>query len=162
MDWIIRDARLAIRSLRGSPGFTAVVVVTLATAIGVNTAVFTVTNAVLFKGFRGIERNDRILYIGTQKQGRGCCASLPDFVDWRSQVRSFTDLAAVADSQIVVAGEDRPAEHFTATVISTNGVRLLGRRPLLGRDFDAGDGAASAAPVAILHYNFWQRRYGRD
>src|SRR5262245_14010176 len=161
MDWIIRDARLAIRSLRGSPGFTAVVVLTLAAAIGVNTAVFTVTNAVLFKGFRGIERNDRILYVGTQK-GRGCCASLPDFVDWRAQARSFIDLAAVADLQIVVADGNRAAEHYTATQISTNGFRLLGRQPILGRDFAAADGAANAAPVAILHYNFWRRHYAQD
>ena len=162
MESLLRELRLAIRALRGSPGFTAIVVLTLGMAIGVDTAVFTITNAVLFKGFRGIDRNDRVVYVGTQRQGRGCCASFPDFVDWRAQARSFTDMAAVADLQIVVADEKRAAEHYDATQISTNGFRLLGRRPILGRDFAADDAVAGAAPVAILHYNFWQRRYGKD
>src|SRR5262245_53714880 len=162
MDSLRRDVRFAIRALGRSPGFTAIVVLTLGTAIGINTAVFTVTNAVLSKGFRGIERNDRILYIGTQRQGRGCCASLPDVVDWRAQARSFTDLAAVADLQIEAADSAGAAEHYDATRISTNGFRLLGRQPVLGRDFAAGDGVAGAAPVAILQYDFWRRRYAAD
>lgn len=162
MHALIRDVRFALRSLRASPGYTTVIVLTLGTAIGVNTAVFTVTNAVLFKGFRGIPRNDRIVYIGTQRQGRGCCASLPDVVDWRAQARSFTDLAAVADLQIVVADDSHSAEHYDASQISTNGFRLLGRQPMLGRDFTAGDGVAGAAPVAILHHDFWRRRYASD
>jgi hypothetical protein len=63
-----------------------------------NTAVFTVTNAVLFKGFRGIAHNERLVYIGTQRNGLGCCASFPDFVECRAQAHSFSDMAAVADA----------------------------------------------------------------
>jgi putative ABC transport system permease protein len=162
MESLLRDLRHGVRALRRAPGFTLVVVLTLGVAIGVNTAVFTVTNAVLFKGFRGISGNERILYIGTQRNGRGCCASFPDFVDWRAQSRSFSDLAAVADLQIVVADDNRSAEHFDATQISPNGFRLLGRQPILGRDFEPGDAAIGAAPVAILHYNFWRVRYRQD
>ena len=86
--------------MRRAPAFTAVAVLTLAVGIGVNTTVATVTSAVLFKGFRLVERNDRILYIGTQNNGRGCCASYPDVLDWRAQSRSFADMAAAADLQI--------------------------------------------------------------
>lgn len=157
-----RDVRIALRVLGRSPGFSTTVVLTMAVAIGVNTAVFTVANAVLFKGFRGIEHNDRILYVGTQRQGRGCCVSYPDFLDWRAQTHSFTGLAAVADLQIVVSSETGTAEHYDATRISTNGFTLLGRRPILGRDFVTSDGTAGAPPVAVLQYSFWRHRYALD
>jgi len=162
MESLLRDLRYAVRALRRAPGFTLTVALTLATAIGVNTAVYAVANAVLFKGFRGIARNDQIVYIGTQRNGRGCCASFPDFVDWRAQAHSLRDLAAVADQQIVVADSGRGADHYDATRISPNAFRLLGRSPILGRDFEPRDALIGAAPVAILHYSFWRARYRRD
>src|SRR5260370_27805585 len=81
---------------RHSPGFTAVAVTTLALGIGVNAAVFRLTNAVLFKGFPSVVRNDRILYIDSRKTERGCCLSYPDFEDWRAQATSFEGMA-IAD-----------------------------------------------------------------
>jgi putative ABC transport system permease protein len=158
-----QDARYADRAMRRAPAFTAVAVATLAIGIGINAAVFSVTDAVLFKGFRLIDRNDRLLYIGTQKNGRGCCASFPDFVDWRAQARSFVDLAAVADRQIALSdGNESGTEHYDATEITPNAFQLLGQRPAIGRDFTASDGQPGAEPVAILRHSFWERRYGRD
>jgi hypothetical protein len=93
----VRDMRIAVRSLRRTPGFTLTAIATLAIGIGVNAAVFTVTNAVLFKGFRLVERNDRILYVDTREHGRGCCVSYPDFEDWRAQATSFEDIGTAAD-----------------------------------------------------------------
>ena len=162
MESLLRDVRFATRALRRSPGFSAIVVLTLGTAIGVNTAVFTVTNAMLFKGFRGLAHNDRIVYVGTERRGRGCCVSFPDVMDWRAQAHSVSDLAAVADLQIVVADANSNAEHYDATEISPNGFHVLGRHPMLGREFAPNDAVPGAPPVAILQYNFWQRRYGKD
>ena len=162
MTLLVRDLHFAVRALRRAPGFTIVVVLTLAAATGVNTAVFTVTNAVLFKGFRGVAHNERMVYIGTQRNGRGCCASFPDFVDWRARARSVSDLAAVADSQVVIADDHQSGAHYDATQISPNGFRLLGRRPILGRDFDASDAVPGARPVAIIQYHLWRTRYERD
>jgi putative ABC transport system permease protein len=163
LDSLAQDVRYGCRGLRRSPGFTTVAVMTLAVGIGVNAAVFTVTDAVLFKGFRLIDGNDRILYIGTQKNGRGCCASYPDFVDWRAQAQSFADMGAVADLQIALSdGTGSGAEHYIATQITTNAFHLLGQRPAVGRDFTRSDGLRGAAPVAILRHRFWERRYGKD
>jgi putative ABC transport system permease protein len=163
LESVVQDLKVAYRGMRRSPTFTIVAVLTLALGIGANAAVFAVTNAVLFKGFRLVDKNQRILYIGTQKDGRGCCASYPDFLDWRAQATSFSDMGAVADLQITLSdGGQSGSEHYDATQITTNGFRLLGQTPILGRDFAPADGRPGAAPVAILREAFWERRFGND
>ena len=89
LETIVLDIPISVCALRRSPDFTLTAIVTLGIGIGINAAVFTVTNAVLFKGSRLVERNDRILYIDTRERGRGCCVSYPDFEDWRAQAASF-------------------------------------------------------------------------
>ncbi len=162
LDSLAQDIRYALRGMRRSPGFTIVAVATLALGIGVNATVFTVTNAVLFKGFRLVERNDRILYIGTQNNGHGCCVSYPDFIDWRAQAKSFEGMGTVADLQITLTDEGGAPERYDASQVSANAFRLLGQRPILGRDFASSDETPGADPVAILRYGFWDRRYGKD
>ncbi len=88
---MLGDLRLSFRALARSPGFTIVAVMMLALGIGVNAAVFTLTNAILFKGFPLVDRNDRIVYIS----GNGCCVSYPDFQDYRAQAKSFEGMAIV-------------------------------------------------------------------
>ncbi len=158
---LMQDVRYAIRGMRRSPGFTIVAVMTLAIGIGVNAAVFTVTNAV-FKGFPLVHGNDRFLYIASRGGGVGPFVSYPDFEDWRTQARSFEGLAAVNAVRIPVG--DRPGftESRNATQVTSNTFRLLGQRPLLGRDFEAADETPGAAPVAILSYEAWERRYRKD
>lgn len=162
LDGLLQDMRYAVRSLRRSPGFTLTAVATLAVGIGVNTAVFAVTNAVLFKGFRLVEDNDRILYLGTQKNGRGCCVSYPDFLDWRDGLRSFHDLGVVADRRVAWVDSSGPAESYTATLVSANTFALLGQHPFIGRDFSPADEEPGAMPVVMLSHGFWQRRYGSE
>jgi predicted permease len=156
------DFRDAARALRTRPGFTAAAVLMLALGIGINVAVFSITNSVLFKGFRLVEENDRLLYIGVQKDGRGCCTSYPDFLDWRDQATSFSGMGVVADLKITFRDRTGFPETYTATQISANGFQVLGQAPILGRDFLPADEAAGAARVTILSYGFWERRYGRD
>ena len=164
IQWIddaIGDARYAARTLRQSPGFTAVAILTLALGIGVNATVFTVTNAVLFKGFPSVVRNDRILYIDSRKTGRGCCLSYPDFEDWQTQATSFEGMAIANGLTLTLSDKDRPESIFAAQV-SANAFKVIGQRPIIGRDFAASDETPGAARVAILSYALWERRYGRD
>jgi putative ABC transport system permease protein len=162
LDSLLQDVRYAYRGMRRSPAFATIAVMTLALGIGVNAAVFTVTNAVLFKGFRSVDRNDHILYIGTQNDGYGCCVSYPDFADWRIQAQSFVGMGAVADLQVVVSDASADPEHYDATEITANTFQLLGQRPIVGRDFAPSDERPGAAPVAILRHSFWERRYGKN
>jgi putative ABC transport system permease protein len=156
------DIQYGFRALRNSPGFTVIAVGMLSVAIGINVAVFTVASAALFRGFRVIAGNDRLLYIGTQKDGRGCCVSYPDFEDWRAQSTSFAGLGAVADLQISFIDSTGAPEHYDATLVTSNAFRLLGQTPILGRDFASADEQPGAPPVAILTSALWERRYGRN
>jgi predicted permease len=191
VEFLALDARYALRTLRRSPGFTAVAVSMLAIGLGVNASVFTVTNAVLFKGIPFIDRSDRVLYIERRPPGP---FSYPDFEDWRDRATSFQGMAAaqgwlinLSDQRPVngeertrvsrfvprISGEDENHAHFpiaepgfpercAMTVISANGFKLIGQKPVLGRDFTPFDESPGAAPVAILSYGLWERRYGRD
>jgi predicted permease len=157
-----RDLGYGFRALRRSPAFTIVAILTLASGIGVNTAVFTVSNAVLFKGFRLVDRNDRILYIHSEKNGQYSGVSYPDFQDWRSQAGSFAGIGAVADLRFTLNDQSGLPERCTATRITVNGFHLLGRQPIMGRDFAPSDELPGAQPVAILSYEFWERRFAKD
>ncbi len=154
------ELRLRLRELAKNPGFTAVAVAMLALGIGVNATVFTVTNAVLFKGFPGVERPDRMLYI--VPKGYNCCPSYPDFLDLREQAKSFTGVAIAHGVGRVVNDESGFPERVEVTEVSADTFKVTGRKPLLGRDFTASDEVAGAAPVAVLNYAFWERRYAKD
>jgi putative ABC transport system permease protein len=158
----LEDVRWAFRALSKNPGFTAATLTILALGIGVNAAVFTVTKAVLFQGFRLVNRNDRILYIHSQKGGQYSGVSYPDFQDWRAQAKSFDGIGAAADLRITLNDQSGFPERYTATRITANAFRLLGQQPVLGRDFSPSDEITGAAPVAILSYRFWEHRYGKD
>jgi putative ABC transport system permease protein len=80
------DVAHALRTFRQNPGFTTVAVLMLGVGIGINAAVFSITNAVLFKGFPLVTRNDRIAYLDTRRNGQGCCVSYPDFTEWRAGI----------------------------------------------------------------------------
>jgi len=158
MSWL-GDVRFSFRSLRNAPGFTAVAIATLAVGIGVNAAVFTVTNAVLFRGFPHVDPDNRILYIGT-KGG----VSYPDFEDWSAQAKSFRGMAVVANGglRLILNDPSGVPETCDGTQLSAGSFRVLGQQPILGRDFAPPDETPGAPAVAILTYGFWQRRYAKD
>ena len=156
LDGIVQDMRFAARALRRSPGFTCVAIATLAVGIGVNAAVFTVTNAVLFRGFPHVDPDNRILYIGTN---RGL--SYPDFQDWKAQAKSFDGMAAVVNGGLRLILNDTGGV-ADGTQLSANSFQVLGQKPILGRDFAPFDAVPGAPSVTILNYSFWERRYGKD
>jgi putative ABC transport system permease protein len=156
---LLDDIRLSFRTLRQNPGFTAVAVTMLALGIGVNATIFTVTNAVLFKGFPGVAGNDRILYMSTFD---GCCVSYPDFLDWRAQAKSFEGMAVVHGINKIFVDRGGFPETVYTTEVSANTFQLAGTKPILGRDFTHADEVAGAPGTAILRYGFWERWYAKD
>lgn len=108
------DIRYAMRGFRNNPGFTVIAVGTLAIGIGVNVAVFTVADALLFKGFPLVEENDRLACLSSYV---GCCVSYPDYQDWRAQASSFEDMALThgiqlrMEGQRWISGANGPTDH---------------------------------------------------
>jgi putative ABC transport system permease protein len=157
---LLGDIRLSLRTLVKNPGFTAVAVTMLAIGIGVNATVFTVTNAVLFKGFPMVQGNDRLRYVTYRNSN--CCVSYPDFLDWKAQSKSFEGMAIVHGVSLALTDTSGFPESLSGNENSADVFRLVGQKPLMGRDFTATDEMPGAAPVAILNYGFWERRYGKD
>lgn len=158
IEHLAHDVRDAVRGLRRTPGFTAAAVVVLGAGIAVNLAVFTVTNATLFKGFRGVPDQDGLVYVTA---GRGCCLSYLDLLDWREAATGFSGLEAVADQRVSIDTGDR-VDTATATEVTAGLFRLLHVAPILGRDFTPADDRPGAARVALLHADFWRTRFDGD
>jgi putative ABC transport system permease protein len=164
MQTIWHDVKFALRTLANSPGFAAVAVLTLALGIGVNATVFTLANAVLFKGFP-MDNADRILYLNMKNPNNSqqfIGASYPDFRDWRAQTKSFVGMSAFTGGRASVSDKAGLPETFQMLRMSANGFALIGQKPVAGRNFAADEDAANAAPVAILSYGLWERRYAKD
>jgi predicted permease len=156
----LQDLRYAFRLLRRKPGFTATAVLTLALGIGANTAVFSVINGVLLRPLPYAEP-ERLAMLWTDDPRHGLHeegTSYPNFEDWKSQSRAFDDMAVGTDYTVSLTGADEP-ERVRAVAVSANLFTLLGRRPVLGRDFSPAD-AERRERVVVLSYGLWQRRFG--
>lgn len=154
---VLQDIRYALRTMGRSPGYTAVAVITLAVAIGINTGVFTIARTVLFGGYPGVDPDNRIVYIGGPQ-------SNPEFQYWKARAKSFSGMAAVEDGglRLVLQDDSGSPETCDVTQLSTNAFQVLGQRPIMGRDFAPSDGVAGTPPLALLSYAFWERRFAKS
>ena len=159
---IWQDVRFAARLLVKDRWFTLAAATALALGIGANAAVFTLVNAILVRGLPFHEA-DRIVTVWTEDdRGRRLSTSELDYEDWRSQVQSFSELAATLGSTMNVSDEGRPPERVQGAYVTANLFRLIGQSPLIGRDFTTDDDQPGASPVVIIGHRVWQNRYDRD
>jgi predicted permease len=151
------------RTLRKNPGFTTLAVLTLALGIGANTTIFSWINSTLLNPIPGARDASRIvsLTLGGTVVDPGQF-SYPDYVDLRAGSRTFSGLAAFAFRALDLTGTGRP-ERLWAADVSANYFDVLGVLPILGRAFvPAEDRKPGGAPVVVLSYSLWQRRFGGD
>ena len=160
MDDAAQDIRYALRVLRQSRSFSTVAVLTLALGVGANTAIFSVVRGVLLEPLPYTEP-ERLVDVSSVMQGRHTSVSPPDFLDWRSQSRSFSRLAAYFLSTTNLIGVGEP-ERLTQARVSSNFFEVLGVSTQLGRTFRSGEDEGSAPRVAILSDGLWRRRFGAD
>jgi putative ABC transport system permease protein len=160
IDTLRQDLRYAVRSLRGSPGFTAVAVLTLALGIGANTTLFSVVNAVLLRPLSYPESH-RLVVVSVSVDGRHVGASMPQYQDFRRGVPALEDLAAVwsISSNLTGSGEPQRAQ---GAAVSPNYFSLLGVEPRLGRGFTQADAGDRLGYVVVISYDLWKRRFGGD
>ncbi len=163
MQSLLRDIRYGMRSLLKSPGLTAVAILALTLGIGLTTMMFSIVYGALMKGLPYPE-GDRIMTINRANPSRGIRQqSIPiqAYFDFKKQQRSFTDLAAVTSGTIYVSGDEK-AERFDGSWITANTFDVIGMKPLLGRNFRAGEDTPSGDKVAIVAYSTWRERYSGD
>ena len=154
---ILQDVRYAFRMLRKHALVTATIVVTLALGIGVNTAIFSLLNAVVLKGLP-LPETDRLFVV----RGSTIRFSGPMFDRMRQSVPDGVGVAAMSRVARVYArrGEVGEAERTALQLVSANYFELLGSRPILGRSFAADRDDSPSVPSAIVSHAFWQRRLG--
>jgi putative ABC transport system permease protein len=160
LDGFLYDTRFALRGLRRDRAFTFAAIAMLALAIGLNATVFTVMYAMLYRGMPLATRGDRLVFINMRKPMSPAVVLYEDVEAWRSQARSFEDLAFTAGGPIAFRDGNGHAIDMNVQRLTANTFGVLGVRPALGRDFGPADEAPGAPPVAILSHGFWQRRFG--
>ena len=161
MEGILKDIRCGVRSLLKHPGFTAIVLVTLAVGIGASSAIFSVVNTVLLRPlpFRQADRIVAIQALG--RDGKRVQISPANFLDWRAQNTVFEHLAAILTRPANLALADQ-AERLDLAMTSANFFSVFGMEPERGRFFITADEVASHAPVVVVSHGLWQRRFGGD
>ena len=160
MDQLLKDLGYGFRSLMKRPGFTAVVVLTLAVGIGANTAVFSVVNAILLRQLP-FHDPEQLVTLWERNPARGYEQNPPaagNYVDWRDQNRVFAGIAAYAPSRQfnVLLGDQ--AERYPGAVVSASLFEVLGVNALKGRVFASTDETPGNNQVVLISYNFWQTR----
>ena len=163
---LTQDLRYALRTLVRWPGFTVVVVLTLALGIGANAAIFSVVNAVLLRPLPYANPDRLVFVFGTPTDGDsakvGSGSSYPDFADFRARSRSFGQLAAYSVRQTTVTGKTFEPAIISGTIMTANLFATLGVSPQLGRTFANDEDTPGAPPVVIVSHGFWQQRLNGD
>ncbi|MBO0857956.1 MAG: ABC transporter permease [Chloracidobacterium sp.] len=166
MESLLQDLRFGVKMLFKNPGFTLIAVVTLALGIGVNTAIFSVVNALLLRPLPYLRPEQLVKVFQTRPDpAKGILPSIwsyPRFEILRDQNRSFAAVAGFNLSPFNLTGTDAP-ERLQVEMVSAGYFPMLGVEAVIGRTFTAEEERmAGANSVALLSYGIWQRRYGGD
>lgn len=159
MDALLQDIRYALRMLRKSPGFTAIALLTLALGIGANTAIFSIVDAVALR--LPLKNAAQLVMVENTYASDHVPTSLPDFLDWREQNHSFSQLVASFQGSFNFIGGREP-ERIRGTYISQDYFAALGSRPTLGRAPSAEEHKKGAANVCLISDSFWRREWNAD
>ncbi|HEV2116849.1 MAG TPA: ABC transporter permease [Terriglobales bacterium] len=160
MHALLRDLRFAARMLRKNSGFAIIAVLTLALGIGANTAIFTVTSAVLLRPFP-YRDPQQLVSVDAKDESKDFGGTLLRYELLRDHSRGFQGVAAWANDNFNVTGHGEPLQVPVARV-SANFFALLGVQPQLGRAFSADEGRPDGKFVIMLSDSFWRSRFGGD
>jgi putative ABC transport system permease protein len=163
VDTLRQDARHGVRDLRTSPGYTALVLATLALGIGANTAIFSVVHAVLVRplpyahGDRLVELRQEAPKLGLMNPGM----SVKEIADYRARNDAFDAVVEYHQMWFNLLGRG-DASRVQTGVVSADFFDVLGVEPILGRTFRSDDDGPNAAPVLVLSYGYWKNTLGGD
>jgi putative ABC transport system permease protein len=159
----VNDIRYAIRQIVKNPSFTFIAVFALALGIGANTAIFSVINAVLLRPIP-YPHAERIMVLNESTgPGQDFSVALPDYLDWRTQSRSFERLGATHKESRNLSGiSGRDPERISCASVTFDFFDVVGVAPKLGRLFTEDEDKPGAAPLVIISDRLWQRAFNRS
>lgn len=152
--------RCAVRSLSKSPGYTAIALLTLAFGIGVNTSMFSVMDALLFRSGPFPRSEELVQPIANTQRGDNFYFSAPEIREMEQHVSSLVALTTIDRTQFVVAESGQPAERLPGIAVSKDFFATFGTQPMLGRAFTPEEYLPGNNHVVLLSYTCWQQRYG--
>src|SRR5260221_138629 len=161
IDNLVQDLRYAVRMLLRSPGFSTVVVLSLALGIGANTAVFSLLNTLLLTKLPVRDPDGLCQLIVTHRSATHNAFSYPDYQKLRAGFDIFDGVMAWSASRFEIEINNSPVETRGAFVTGAF-YQVLGIKPALGRLIEPGDDTAGGSSVAVLGYSFWERTFARD
>ena len=158
--WIedfLQDLRFGLRMLRKSPGFTAVAILTLALGIGANTALFSVVNGVLINSLP-YPNPEQLVWLAESKPNFASGSiSWPNFHDWRKENHTFAGMSLYRPYSFNLTGVGE-SEQVEGRYITSDFLRILGVKPVIGRTFASGEDEIGAAPIAMISERLWKQK----
>src|SRR5215469_7876290 len=166
MQTVTQDLRYGIRQLVKNPGFTAIVVITLALGIGIDSTMFSIVSAILLRRPPG-HQPDRIAVVTGIDPGNGfqpdtATVSIPNYLAWREANHVFSDMAAADEFHITSWTGQRESESLRSAAVSANYFDVLGVTAQMGRTFSPGEDQRGQDHEVILSHELWERRFGSD
>ncbi len=182
LEQFLQDVRYGARILLKSPGFTAVAVLTLALGIGANTAIFSLSNVVLFRSLPVRDPSTLVVLewtaqnlpsvdytdfysrscAGDDARKHGCSISAPMFQRFASLTGVFSSVAAMAGKEQLQASLKGTTQNASTEFVTGNYFQTLGVTAALGRTLEPSDDQADAEPVAVVSYDYWRRTLAGD
>ncbi len=163
LETFMQDVWYGARVLAKNKGFTAVAVLTLALGIGANTAIYSVVHQLLLRRLPYTDPERIVLLWEVSPEGRHQNTVSPaNFWSWREQGRGFEGMAAFVDQRLNLTGDGSEPEEIASQFATPELFRVLGVKPILGRDMAPEDAVPNAPRVVVLRHGFWRRRLGGD
>src|SRR5205823_11518545 len=160
IDTMLQDLKFALRTLAKSPGFTAVVVLTLALGIGANTAIFSVVHGVLLTPLPYRDPSRLVVVWESKGTSSHNVVNPANYMDWHDRATSFSGLALLSWAGLTFTGDE--AERVQGRAVTPDFFGVLGAAPLLGRTFTAEESRPHSPRVIVLSEILWRRRFSAD
>jgi predicted permease len=162
VDTLLKDIRYALRWMARSPGFSAVAILSLGLGVGVNTAMFSLVDSLLFRPLPVTEPSSLVDVFTTGGDGdQYATSSYADFLDLKAQNTVFSDMLGYSPMMAPLSLGDR-SRIASGQVVTSNHFAMLGVQPFLGRLLVPADDEPGAARVAVISHRMWQREFGSD
>jgi predicted permease len=162
LESVFKDLKQPFRMFRQTPGFTLTAIAALALGIGVNTAIFSVVNAVLLRPINAPDPDRVVAFVSTSREGSAAVASEIKFNLWREQTGTFKDVSGYYFATLNLTGVDLP-QQAEAAFVSRDYFRLFGLSVAHGRGFTNQEmSQAKGVSVAVISNSFWHGAFGGD